>query len=125
MTSEIPRQEWGRFLDEFSRRHAGWLVTIERSDPGKSPQALARDVPLAGITAEFHGDHPRAIEIIAGPRDGEINHRIAEPTRLSLSRTPEGADESIEAESADQTRTLVRFRSAVLPEMVDGLLPER
>ncbi len=36
----------------------------------------------------------------------------------------EGAHEASQVEAADGTATLLRFRSAVLPEMVDGVVPE-
>ena len=28
-TKEIPKEEWPKFFDAFSRQHEGWLVTIE------------------------------------------------------------------------------------------------
>jgi len=121
---EIPREEWLQFLDEFSRAHAGWLVTVEERDPERGLRELAREVPLSGISAEVSAGLARGITIIAGPRDGEWTHRIDAPIRLRVNRTPEGADEGIEAESAGGSSTRVRFRSAALPETVDGMLPE-
>ncbi len=120
---EIPRAKWLRFLDEFSRAHEGWLVTIEERDPRGLPRELARDVPLSGISAELHGDEAHEIAVIAGPRDAEWTHQIADPARLWINRTPEGAQEGIETESAGGIRTIIRFRSAALPETVDGMLP--
>jgi hypothetical protein len=38
-----------------------------------------------------------------------------------LKQNREGADEAVEIESAEG-KTLVRFRSAMPPEMVDGIL---
>ena len=29
VTREIPPGEWKDFFDEFTRRHEGWLVTVE------------------------------------------------------------------------------------------------
>jgi hypothetical protein len=123
-TDEIPRADWLRFLDEFSRRHAGWLVTIEVREPGAGARELAHEVPLSGIAVEERGGEPHEIAIIAGTREGEINHRIPSPTRLLLRRTPEGADEGLEAESAGGLQTTVRFRTAALPETVDGMVSE-
>jgi len=121
---EISRAEWPRFLDEFSRAHAGWLVTVEERDPGRGPRELAREVPLSGISAELSRGEPRDVTVIAGSGDVEWTHRIEAPARLRVHRTPEGAEEGIETESAVGKRTLIRFRSAVLPETVDGMLPE-
>jgi hypothetical protein len=121
---EVAQAEWRRFLDEFSRAHAGWLVTVEEIDPARGPRELAREIPLSGICADLSRGQPREITILAGARD-EWTHRIGTPARLKLRRTSEGAEEGIETESADGVRTVVRFRSAVLPETVDGMLPER
>jgi hypothetical protein len=122
---EIPREEWPRFLDEFSRAHAGWLVTVEERGSDGSRRELVREVPLTGVSTEIYGGHTRGIEIIAGPRDEEWTHRIAAPTRLSLNSSAEGGEEGIETESAGGLRTVIRFRSGVPPEMVDGVAPER
>jgi uncharacterized protein DUF5335 len=120
---EIARAEWPRFLDEFSRAHEGWLVTVEEhSEDGT--RELVREVPLSGVSAGISEGHPREITIIAGPRETEWTHRIASPTRLRVKRTPEGAEEGIETESSGGLRTVIRFRSAVLPETVDGMPPE-
>ena len=121
---EIARADWPRFLDEFSRAHAGWLVTVEERDPERGARELAREVPLSGISAELSASEPSDITVIAGSGDVEWTHRIAAPARLCVRRTPEGAEEGLETESAGGVRTLVRFRSAVLPETVDGMLPE-
>ena len=122
---EIPHQEWQRFLGEFSRAHAGWLVTIEERSSDGSTRELVREVPLSGVSAELYGGQARGIEIIAGPRDAEWTHRIDAPTRLRLNETPEGAEEGIEAESAGGLLTVIRFRSAVPPELVDGMASKR
>jgi hypothetical protein len=39
-------------------------------------------------------------------------------------QTSEGANAALEIESADETKTLLRFRSALLPEFVDGVVLE-
>jgi hypothetical protein len=122
---EISREEWPRFLDEFSRAHAGWLVTVEERAPDGATRELVREVPLSGVSTELYRGQTRGIEIIAGPRDAEWTHRIAAPARLLLNLTPEGGEEGIETESADGLRTIIRFRSAIPPELVDGVAPER
>ena len=125
-TREIPRDDWPEFLDGFSLQHAGWLVTIELLDPDLGAQTLAREIPLAGITADLRGAGKGEITIIAG-RAGEdhVTHGIVEPVRVFLLQNPEGADEALEIEAPGDVRTIIQFRSAVRPEMVDGILPER
>lgn len=121
--SEIARADWPRFLDEFSRAHEGWLVTVEEHS-AQGERELVREVPLSGVSVKIGGGHPQEITIIAGPRETEWTHRITSPLRLRLNRTPEGAEEGIETESAGGLRTVIRFRSAVFPETVDGMPPE-
>jgi uncharacterized protein DUF5335 len=120
--SEIPRPDWSRFLDEFSRAHRGWLMTVEEESP-EGRRELVREVPLSGVSAALGGSRSD-ITIIAGPRETEWTHRIDFPAALRLKKTPDGAEAGIEADSAGGMRTTIRFRSAVLPETVDGMLPE-
>jgi len=123
-TTEIPRIQWPEFFDRFTGRHAGWLVTVEVDDPRLGAQELARDVPLLEIAAERRAGAPAGIAITAGRREEHVTHRIEAPERVWLLQTAEGADEALETESAGGARTLLRFRSAALPETVDGLAPE-
>jgi hypothetical protein len=48
-------------------------------------------------------------------------------TRIFLLQTDDGADSALELESADGTRTILRFRASARPETVDGIVgaPER
>jgi len=121
-TQGISRDEWPAFFDSFSLRHQGWLVTVEVFGSDIGAQVEARELPLQGITAELKREGENAISIIVGDtQEHHVTHTIAAPTRVILKRTEEGADEAIEIESAART-TLVRFRSAVPTEMVDGIL---
>ena len=80
-------------------------------------------MPLDGITAELNRMGEDVISILVGgttPREC-ITHIIYTPTHVRVKQTEAGADEALEIESAGST-TVLRFRSAVLPEMVDGIL---
>jgi hypothetical protein len=124
-TQEISRDEWTTFLDRFSRQHEGWLVTLEVFAPDIGAQAEARELPLAGISAAAKESEPKTIAISVGktPED-HVTHTITEPTRVWLEQTSEGANAALEIESADGAKTLLRFRSALPPEMVDGVVLE-
>lgn len=124
-TKEIPRKNWPEFFDAFTRRHAGWLVTVEIDDQRLGAQHFAREVPLLEMSAEPRGGETAGISIMVGRSpEGHLTHRIEAPSRLWLLESAEGADEALEIESPGGARTLVRFRSAVLPETVDGLIPD-
>jgi len=84
-TIEVPRERWNKFFDEFSRQHEGWILSIEvlGSELGAQKEATA---PLVGISA----------------------HIVNMPTRV-WSREDGQANEALEIESADGTKTLLRF----------------
>lgn len=121
-TLEIPPHEWGAFFDGFSLRHQGWLVTIEVLGDDIGAQVEARELPLQGVSAETNGGRASRISISAGNGpEAHVTHTITAPTHVRLSQNAEGADEALEIASSGTT-TIVRFRSAVLTEMVDGVL---
>ena len=120
-TQEIQRNEWVSFFDSFSRRHRGWLVTVEIMDPEIGDQTEARDLPLEGITAELNERGTDQIEIIVGNQaDNHVSNSVVAPKQVWLKSSDEGADEVLEIKRENGT-VLIRFRSAVLPELVDGL----
>ena len=112
-TQEIPREEWTRFLETFSRQHEGWLATLEILGTEIGAQQEARDLPFEGITATSKDSSPEAIAISLGKTaEDHVTHTISEPTRLWLEQTSGGANAALEIESADKVKTLLRFRSA-------------
>jgi hypothetical protein len=120
-TREIPRTEWAAFFDSFSLQHEGWRITLEIFGPDIGDQIEERDLALEGVTAEL-ADAGDKIEIMIGAQpDDHITHTISAPVQVSLEQTDEGADVALAVKAADETTTLLRFRSAVLPEMVDAV----
>ena len=120
-TREIQRNEWGTFFDSFSNRHRGWLVVLEIMDPQIGDQTEARDLPLVGITAELNGGGPDQIEIILGGQsDSHVSDTVVGPKEVWLKSNDDGADEVLEIKGENKT-VLIRFRSAIRPELVDGL----
>ena len=124
-TREIKREEWPDFFDGFSRRHEGWLVTIEILDNELGDQIEVENQALKGIVAERRRD-PKVIEIFTSNTSKESStHIIDKPITVWVEETGEGAEAAVEIESEDHGKTLLRFRSAALPETVDGVAPER
>ena len=122
---EIPRGEWVKFLDSFSRRHEGWLVTAEVGGCEIGAQVGARELPLEGIAAELKAGGEDVITIILGGGSrAHVTHNISQPTHVRIEQTESGADMTLQIESGSGVTTLVRFRSAMLPEMVDGIVSE-
>jgi hypothetical protein len=120
LTREVPRHEWARFFDEFSRRYRGWLVNVDIFG-ALGAQVEAHERALKGVVVEERDGSP-VIEILTGgDPDETLTHTVARPTRVQVEETREGAEAAVQIESRDEGRTLIRFRAAALPETVDGL----
>jgi hypothetical protein len=124
-TKEIPREEWSNFFDVFSRQHEGWLATLEIFGPEVGAQEEAHELPLEGISLASGGNETDAVAISLGktPED-HVTHTVTKPEHVWLEQTSGGANAALEIESEDQNKALLRFRSALLPEMVDGVVTE-
>jgi len=121
-TQEIPREEWASFFYSFSRQHEGWIVTVEvrGSDPGA--QVEMRELALQDISVDLK-DGEGMVSIVVGRTPEEhVTHPIPAPAHVRLVQNEQGAHEAIEIESASGATTLIRFRSAMLPQMVDDLI---
>lgn len=120
---EIPREEWAGYLDGFSRQHEGWLVTVEVLGAEVGAQVEARELPLRGVTAELKGGED-AVTIILGAKESErVTHTVNNPSHVRVEQAESGADMTLQIEASGGVATLVRLRSAVLPEAVDGVGP--
>jgi hypothetical protein len=125
-TKEILKSEWPEFFDSFSRQHEGWLVTLEILGSDIGAQVEERELAFEGIVDEWDEVQGNQIVIMMGTRpDDHITHAISRPTQVSLEETEEGADAALAIKSADGVTALVRFRSPMLPEMVDGVVSPR
>ncbi|HYM07867.1 MAG TPA: DUF5335 family protein [Terriglobales bacterium] len=117
---DIEPGEWIAFLDGFSRQHEGWLATIEVATAGGKLKEVVNQ-RLRGVSIDHADGHQRAYVEMGDPSGQALTHTVERPTRIRFRRTQSGAHEGLEIESADGTRTIVRFRSAMLPETLDGI----
>lgn len=122
-TTQITKTEWPAFFDSFSRKHEGWLATLEVFGPDIGAQIEERELPFEGITDEWDEVQGNTIMITAGSdANDHVTHTVSHPTEVSLEQTDEGADAALAIKSEDGTTALLRFRSPVLPEMVDAMV---
>lgn len=112
----IPRKEWAEFFTSFTDRYQTWLVSIERVGPELQSRIEAENQPLLRVSADFKGSGSISILL------GKGSSRISGPTRVWLKKNKEGADEALKIESANGGATILRFRSPMLPEMVDHVM---
>jgi len=122
LTREIPRDEWMSFLESFSQQHRGWLVTVEVISQDIGGQEEARNLPLEGITSSESNENQTISISVGNVPSNHLTHTVSDPTRLLLKQTQQGADKALEIESTEGVKTLLRFRSAMPAEMVDGLI---
>jgi len=123
-TVKIPRKDWHRTLDEFSRKHEGWLTSIDVLATAIGAQPEIHELPLVGLTSE-PGDGGTISIAVARSGGDHLTHTIRGVAHLWIEQTDEGADVALEIEAAGGTKTILRFRTAVLPEMVDGIAARR
>lgn len=122
-TIEIPQSSWNLFFDTFSRQHEGWLVTMEVVGIEIGAQIQGEDLTLECMTLESSEKSGNTIITMIGARkDEHITHNINDPTEVSLTQTDEGADAVLAIKSSDNITTMLRFRSPMLPEFVDGVV---
>ena len=118
-TRQIPRAEWPPFFDGFNRRHEGWLATVRVLTPTLGAQVEAQDLPFEGIVAD---PEVNSLSLHLGKSAGShLEHPVERPVQVWLELTDDGADSALEIESENGVKTILQFRSAVLPETVDGL----
>lgn len=120
-TVEIPRQDWIRTLNEFAAIHKGWLISLDVLNPEIGAQHEVNNLPLTGVSAD-EVEGAVTVTISAARSAAEhLSHTIHAPTRMHIQRTDEGADVALQIQSADGTKTILRFRVTALPETLDGI----
>jgi hypothetical protein len=119
---EIEPHDWNSFLDSFSRQHEGWLVSIKAASPGgKVMEVENRRLRAVGI-GRSNGEQRAYVEV-GDAQHGIVTHIADAPTNIRFKRTTTGEHEGLDIVSADGSTTLIRFRSAMLPEMLDDIAP--
>ena len=108
----VPRSEWFRFFDDFSRRHRGQTTTVHVLSPRIGSQIEARDLPLEGIVSPAEAAGPLEIHLGAAPPRSNIEHHVPDPNQVWVEMSEAGVEEALEIESQDGTKTLMELRAA-------------
>jgi uncharacterized protein DUF5335 len=112
---EIARGEWKRFFDRFTRLHFGAIVNVNVSGVLVGCQSTIISQPLRGISTDRDD-----VLIDTGRRIFDhVGHRIPDVRAVRVQVTDEGAVKALDLDGSDGTHTTVRFRSPVLPELLD------
>jgi hypothetical protein len=116
----IDRSEWTNFVDEFSRRHDGWLISVAMEEGSAPRRYVAHDVPLRGVVAELDDDIS-SMMVFTGYTTPHATHFVTQATGLEIEETGEGADAALTITDESGARTILEFRSPMRPELVDGI----
>ncbi|MCU1299440.1 MAG: hypothetical protein JWO91_3718 [Acidobacteriaceae bacterium] len=118
---EIPPDEWESFLASFSSQHEGWLASLSVHQ-GSKTSTLLSNCRLQRIIIDRTDAHCYAnISMLEG--SNRQVRSVPDPLHLTFKRDQAGAHQGLEIASADGLLAVLRFRTAVLPETLDGVLP--
>jgi hypothetical protein len=121
-TMEITRNDWTSFFDTFSKQHEGWLASLEVLGDQIGAQHEVVELPLEGISVNAEKDPESLIISFGKTPEDHVTHTVKRPRHVWVNQTVEGAHESLEIEEEDNQKTLLRFRSPIRPELVDGIV---
>lgn len=108
-TREIPRDDWKDFFAAFSELHEDEAVDVEVLGADIGAQVEARDLHLRGISpATSRKDGDLAL-MLDSPDGTHLTHVIPKPIHVWVQRAGAALEDALEIESADGTKTLVRF----------------
>lgn len=107
-TREIPREDWNSFFSRFSNDHETQLVAVEVMGREIGAQVEGRTLLLSGISSA--DDAGQSLALMFDSINGEhLTHMVNKPTHIWVQQAADNTDEALEIESADGTKTLVRF----------------
>jgi hypothetical protein len=116
----IQRQEWPAFVDAFSRRHDGWLISVAVEQGSGERRTIARDVPLRGVVVEVD-DHTGSMMVFTGDVSPHTTHFVEHPASLTVEEMADGAEAELAITDDSGVRTIIEFRSPMPPVLVDGI----
>lgn len=106
----VPRAEWHRFFDEFTRRHREASVSVTVVGEKLGAQHEARRLPLNGIVADRFG---KEISIaLGGPEGSNIDHPVDRPMRVWVELDGDGNEIAVEIESDGGIQTILELAPA-------------
>jgi hypothetical protein len=88
---DIPRAEWGAFLDRFTREHRSKPVTVAKSDVRDGLRIAERATPLLGMTHD-RAAHRISITVVEPP-SGEVTHTVIEPDTVAVEEPLEAGED--------------------------------
>jgi hypothetical protein len=110
-TTEIPRDTWRPYFDEYSRHLPAVEATVEVDSPELGSQIVADGLLLTGLTYDDRDD----VFVIGLARDGEevFEHLVEQPQKILVATIDDL--EALDIEDAERRRTIVSLQK--VPEL--------
>lgn len=124
--TEIRRPAWRPFLDEFSRRHHGWRVTLGVIDTELLRRSMEAEAHLVAEDAVFEGmdleirPEGEQLAVLLGLQHTLSRHAVHAPRRMFVETDGETIEEGLRVDSTDGSTLLMRFRAVAPPEALNG-----
>lgn len=109
MTLKIPKDEWGNFFDDLTKRRFAWKTNLEVISTEIGDQLLSDGLPLMGITLETRNDDPVIGILLGKEADHHQTHNVFGASAVAFLPNASDAGGILEIEEPDGTKTLVRI----------------
>lgn len=104
---QVPRAEWSRFFDDFSRRHEHEPATVRVLSRRLGNQVEASALSLEGIVASAMGD---AISIhLGGAPERHVEHPVESPEQVWVELMEDGTETAVAIQSAGGVQTILEI----------------
>ncbi|MDB6017125.1 MAG: hypothetical protein JWR19_1614 [Pedosphaera sp.] len=105
---EIPRSQWVKFFDTFSKNHNNWPTTVEVTGRSRRSQTEARRLPLLGITIDLKNrlDKDTTSIILYLQPNVHLSHTVPRTKRVILREDRQ----ELEIASAGGEKAIIRFK---------------
>jgi hypothetical protein len=104
ITRQIPRSEWTRYFERFTREQVGGeppeVVTIEVLSPTSGDQFEAQTARLLGLS---YDDKSSALEVLVE----DLDHLVYYPAEIWVIEAEEGAPSTIAVVRADGSKEIL------------------
>lgn len=109
MSVEIPREKWGRFFQDVSKRRFAWETKIEVVAETTGVMVLSNGLYLNGVAfEEKSGACEIEISVSKNKQQHQL-HSVANPIGVEYSSDDKYHDSRIEIRENDGTRTILRI----------------
>jgi hypothetical protein len=129
--TEIAKNQWQSFCEDYTRQHEGWIVKIDVYDPSMSKlggnklpirlQSLAVDLMFRGIVFQDGGGRPELL-VNLGRGKELFTHRLMRPTHIVALESDNGFHEGLLLHDRNGGLVQIRFREPARPELLNGWL---